>query len=183
LNIKQAIDFIADAWESVEQKTIRNCWKETGIVSISDSESIQEIQNTTRGLGILVNEIPNIIPTVFIDNYNEVRCDLVNYINDETSPYTEEIMNDTQIINLVQDEEIPAAEDKTDNEEELTPKVLPKEAFDAIRKVTLFYEQQPIDNSCKMEDLKLFRHYTSDLKFRYITSLQQKSIEDYFSHS
>ncbi|PKY60436.1 hypothetical protein RhiirA4_484129, partial [Rhizophagus irregularis] len=93
------------------------------------------------------------------------------------------ILNDTQIINLVQNEEVPTTEDNTDNEEELTPKVLPKEAFDAIKKVILFYEQQPIDNSCKMEDLKRFRYYASDLKFRYINSLQQKSIDNYFSYS
>ncbi|PKB91943.1 hypothetical protein RhiirA5_446850 [Rhizophagus irregularis] len=78
----------------------------------------------------------------------------MNYINDEISPHTEEILNDTQIINLVQNEE-----------------------------VILFYEQQPIDNSCKMEDLKRFRYYASDLKFRYINSLQQKSIDNYFSYS
>ncbi|CAB4390097.1 unnamed protein product [Rhizophagus irregularis] len=145
LNIKQAIDFVAEAWEKT--------------------------QDAVRGLGVLVNEIPNIIPTIFIDNYNKVQYDLMNYINDEISPHTEEILNEIQIINLVQNEEVPAAEDNTDNEEELTPKVLPKEAFDAIKKVILFYEQQPIDNSCKMEDLKLFRYYASDLKFRYSSSL------------
>ncbi|CAB4430386.1 unnamed protein product [Rhizophagus irregularis] len=68
----------------------------------------------------------------------------------------------------------------TDNEVEPIPKVLPKEALDAIEKVILFYEQLPIDNGFKMDDFKVFRHYVSDLKVRYITSLQQKSIEDYF---
>uniref|UniRef100_U9UAT9 DDE-1 domain-containing protein n=1 Tax=Rhizophagus irregularis (strain DAOM 181602 / DAOM 197198 / MUCL 43194) TaxID=747089 RepID=U9UAT9_RHIID len=121
LNIKQAIDFVAEAWESVEQKTICNCWNETGIVSISDSEFIQETQDAVRGLGVLVNEIPNIIPTIFIDNYNKVQYDLMNYINDEISPHTKEILNDTQIINLVQNEEVPTTEDNIDNEEELTP--------------------------------------------------------------
>ncbi|GET58560.1 uncharacterized protein OCT59_024108 [Rhizophagus irregularis] len=70
---------------------------------------------------VLVNEIPNIIPIIFIDNYNKVQYDLMNYINDEISPHTEEILNDTQIINLVQNEEVPTTEDNIDNEEELTP--------------------------------------------------------------
>ncbi|RGB28303.1 hypothetical protein C1646_767994 [Rhizophagus diaphanus] len=124
LNIKQAIDFVAE--------------NETGIVSISDSEFIQETQDAIRGLGVLVNEIPNIISTIFIDNYNKVQYDLINYINNEISPHTKEILNDTQIINLVQNEEVPAAENNTNNEEELTPKVLPKEAFDAIKKILCF---------------------------------------------
>ncbi|CAB4401414.1 unnamed protein product [Rhizophagus irregularis] len=86
-------------------------------------------------------------------------------------------------ITAVRGLEVPTTEDNTDNKEELTPKVLPKEAFDAIKKVILFYEQQPIDNSYKIEDLKHFRYYASDLKFHYINSLQQKSIDNYFSYS
>ncbi|CAB4479903.1 unnamed protein product [Rhizophagus irregularis] len=112
LNIKQAIDFVAEAWKKTQDSTV-------------------------RGLGVLVNDIPNIIPIIFIDNYNKVQYDLMNYINDEIFPHTKEILNDTQIINLVQNEEVPTTEDNTDNEEELTPKVLPKEAFDAIKKVIL----------------------------------------------
>ncbi|PKC56874.1 hypothetical protein RhiirA1_473368 [Rhizophagus irregularis] len=110
LNIKQAIDFVAEAWKKTQDSTV-------------------------RGLGVLVNDIPNIIPIIFIDNYNKVQYDLMNYINDEIFPHTKEILNDTQIINLVQNEEVPTTEDNTDNEEELTPKVLPKEAFDAIKKI------------------------------------------------
>ncbi|CAB4430385.1 unnamed protein product [Rhizophagus irregularis] len=69
LDIKQAIDYIAEAWENVEQQTIHNCWDETGIVSNSNPESIQETRVTIqRGLGVLVNEIPNTLPTIFIDN-------------------------------------------------------------------------------------------------------------------
>ncbi|CAB4446224.1 unnamed protein product [Rhizophagus irregularis] len=167
---------------SITYKANKKAWMRNDIFNGWVSE-LDQIQDAVRGLGVLVNEIPNIIPTIFIDNYNRVQYDLMDYINDEISPHTEEILNDTQIINLVQNKEVPAAEDNTDNEEELTPKVLSKEAFDAIKKVILFYEQQPIDNSCKMEDLKLFRYYTSDLKFRYSSSLQQKSIETYFSYS
>ena len=36
LNIKEAIDFIADAWNNVTQTTIRNCWMKTGILPNSD---------------------------------------------------------------------------------------------------------------------------------------------------
>lgn len=170
MDIKQAIDYIVEAWESVEQQTIRNCWDKTGIVSNSNSESTQ------RGLGVLVNEIPDIIPTIFIDN--EIRNSLENYIHDQTSPPTEETLTDEQIIDMVQDHDKEAPD--TDNEEEPILKVLPKEALDAIKKVILFYEQLPIDDGFKMDDFKVFRRYISDLKARYITSLQQKSIEDYF---
>ncbi|CAB4432122.1 unnamed protein product [Rhizophagus irregularis] len=81
LDIKQAIDYIAEAWENVEQQTICNCWDETGIVSNSNLESIQETRVAIQqGLGVLVNEISNTLPTIFIDN--EIQNSLVNYIYD-----------------------------------------------------------------------------------------------------
>ena len=36
LNIKEAIDFVAEAWNNVTQTTIQNCWKKTGILSSHD---------------------------------------------------------------------------------------------------------------------------------------------------
>ncbi|CAB4477464.1 unnamed protein product [Rhizophagus irregularis] len=36
LNIKEAIDYIAEAWEDVTPTTIQNCWKKTGILPASD---------------------------------------------------------------------------------------------------------------------------------------------------
>jgi hypothetical protein len=64
------------------------------------------------------------------------------------TPFTEEILNDKQIIEFVQNEEI-LKEDNTDDEEQLPLKVLPKEAFDAIKKVIYF-----IDNNLLIMDLK-----------------------------
>ncbi|CAB5357800.1 unnamed protein product [Rhizophagus irregularis] len=36
LNIKEAIDYIAEAWEDVTPTTIQNCWKKIGILPASD---------------------------------------------------------------------------------------------------------------------------------------------------
>ncbi|CAG8760019.1 20174_t:CDS:2, partial [Rhizophagus irregularis] len=36
LNIKEAINYIAEAWEDVTPTTIQNCWKKTGILPASD---------------------------------------------------------------------------------------------------------------------------------------------------
>ena len=175
MNIKQAIEFIAEAWENVEKQTIRNCWKKTEIVSNFNFEPIQEEQAIIQSNLDILDEISDILLTILTD---EICNNFITYIRDKTSPLTEEILDDTQIINFVQEE--LSVEDDTDNEKELIPKVLPKEAFNTIKKVILFYEQQSINDECKMEDLKVFRRYASDLKICYITSLQQKSIEDYF---
>ena len=34
LNVKEAIELIADAWEKVKPSTINNCWKNTGILPL-----------------------------------------------------------------------------------------------------------------------------------------------------
>ncbi|CAB4464116.1 unnamed protein product [Rhizophagus irregularis] len=48
LNIKEAIDYIAEAWNSVNQTTIRNCWIKTGILPSSDYiiDDVENLQET-----------------------------------------------------------------------------------------------------------------------------------------
>jgi hypothetical protein len=59
--------------------------------------------------------------------------------------FTEKILDYKQIIEFVQNDKI-LEEDNTDNKKQLPSKILSKEALDAIKKVILFYKQQPIDN-------------------------------------
>jgi len=45
LNIKEAIDFIAEAWDNVSSMTINNCWYKTEILpgaSDSDDKSMSQ---------------------------------------------------------------------------------------------------------------------------------------------
>ena len=42
LNIKEAIDYIAEEWNNVTQKTIWNCWIKTGILPLYDDEDVDE---------------------------------------------------------------------------------------------------------------------------------------------
>jgi hypothetical protein len=39
INIKEAIDYLADAWGHVTEETIHNCWKKTGILPTSKDVS------------------------------------------------------------------------------------------------------------------------------------------------
>ena len=41
LNVKEAIDYIAEAWNNVTPMTIHNCWMKTGILS-SDNEFVDD---------------------------------------------------------------------------------------------------------------------------------------------
>lgn len=45
LNIKEAIDYIAERWNNVTQKTIKNCQIKTGILSTYDDDEIENLLN------------------------------------------------------------------------------------------------------------------------------------------
>ena len=32
INIKETIDYVAEAWEYVTEETVQNCWRKTGIL-------------------------------------------------------------------------------------------------------------------------------------------------------
>lgn len=60
--MKEAIDYIAEAWNSVTQQTIQNCWIKTGILPLYDNEidddmNIQELEDENE-IEDLLNELP-----------------------------------------------------------------------------------------------------------------------------
>ncbi|EXX59905.1 hypothetical protein RirG_184710 [Rhizophagus irregularis DAOM 197198w] len=62
INIHDSIDFSVNAWNSVSQQTINNCWKHTGILPINEMDEIDEIEDQAlhdeMELQDLINELP-----------------------------------------------------------------------------------------------------------------------------
>ncbi|CAI2197139.1 3374_t:CDS:1, partial [Funneliformis geosporum] len=81
-------------------------------------------------LDVLINKFLISFQIFFIDNYH----DLMNYIHDKDFPFIEEILDDTQDIKLIQEQNNNAIENESDNEEQLPSKVLPKDALNIIQK-------------------------------------------------
>ena len=43
INVKEAMEYVAQAWNSVKAETIINCWRKTGILpTINDDDNIQQ---------------------------------------------------------------------------------------------------------------------------------------------
>ena len=65
INIKEAINYVAEAWNHVTEETIQNCWKKTGILpsltneEIDDAIQIQQeiIDDDAADIGQMINEI------------------------------------------------------------------------------------------------------------------------------
>ncbi|CAG8552898.1 10380_t:CDS:2, partial [Scutellospora calospora] len=68
--------------------------------------------------------------------------------------------------------------DASDTDEE-PPEVLAAEGLNSLKKFVDFFEQQKSDDF-KVEDLKVFRKYVSLMGRKYVESLKQKSISDFF---
>ena len=80
LNLKQAIDFIAQAWNQVRGVTIANCWKVTGILPnmSCDLSSIQTLAE--QAIRIADGEVE----ALFVD------------LRDKPNPKTVELVHDIQ---------------------------------------------------------------------------------------
>ena len=43
INIKDAINYISEAWDHVTEEMIWNCWKKTGILPSSTNEKMDDV--------------------------------------------------------------------------------------------------------------------------------------------
>ena len=101
---------------------------------------------------------------------------LNNFFQDLEEIPTEDILNETDIIRLVQDE---TRDENSDSEEEDTL-VSPGDALKFLETWISFFEQQ-YDNEFCVEDLKLFKKYFKIIKRLEQQSRKQASIMDYFN--
>ncbi|CAB5310037.1 unnamed protein product [Rhizophagus irregularis] len=173
LNIKEAIDYIAEAWENVTQTTIRNCWVKTGILPSSDC-----IIDDVNMQGIELNEL---------DELNEINLDLLPEADDLREYFhmldhdipTEEHLTDEQIINLLQDEgnESDSEGDISDDEEAMI--VIEKKGVEALKIFINYFEQQN-DPEFNIDELYVFRKYLRILKVREFNSKHQTTLDIFF---
>ncbi|CAB4375839.1 unnamed protein product [Rhizophagus irregularis] len=167
LNIKEAIDYIAEAWEDITPTTIQNCWKKTGILLASDflvnDSNMQdfEIDESDELDGININCLPE------VDELREYLQML-----DQDIP-TEKQLNDEQIINLLQNENDESDDDDSDEEILL---VSEKQGVDALKIFINYFEQQN-DTEFNIDDLRIFRKYLRIARIKEINSKKQSTLD------
>ena len=172
LNIKEAIDFIADAWNNVTQTTIRNCWMKTGILPNSDD-------------AIMVDA--NIQDPKFDDSMNVINTfpdasGVNEYLDsfDQNVP-AEEYLNDEQIINLVQFEKEANEEDNDTSDEEI-PLVSAKQAVNGLKTFIQYFEQQNNDSQFNTNELYIFRKYFHIVKVKETNSKRQGTLDNFLNN-
>ena len=155
LNIKEAIDFIVEAWDAVKQSTIVNCWKKTGILPIANEEN----EETTIIEQISTDEI---IESLNRSNLS-VDSEILEYINDNELSLTEKPLDDDEIVQMVLDEN-----NEPENEDIDEPKVIVtnKDALEAVNTLIEYFECQN-DLEFNENDYKNLKEYKKVSKERF----------------
>jgi DDE superfamily endonuclease len=158
INIKDAINYVSEAWSHVTEDTILNCWKKTGILPSSNNEEMNnaaQIQQEVRDheatdINQMVDELNNI---------DSCAAPLVNALNGffndlEKEVPTEAILDENDIIKLIREEM-----DKTDENDESEEEPILVSLGNAIKSLTnwiTFFEQQQSDEF-RTEDMGLLQ--------------------------
>jgi len=182
INIKESIDYLADAWENVTEETIHNCWIKTGILPSSTNEDVTDaMQAQQENIDDEVADINQIIRELNTAE-NSRGVALANAINDyfldlEEEIPTEDVLNDDDIVKLVQ-EELHNEINENDSEEEETHISL-GDALKSIQIWIKFFEQQKSDEF-NVEDLCVFKKYLKTTKRLEFQSRKQIPITEFF---
>ncbi|GBB94569.1 hypothetical protein RclHR1_23820002 [Rhizophagus clarus] len=149
LNIKEAIDYIANAWSNVTQTTIQNCWIKTGILPSGNIEDV-DVNNNSDNINSDLSELESLLDdTEDSDNLLEY----FQMLDKEIS--TEEILTDEQIIKYDESEK-DKDDDDDDDDDDVIPLVPAKNAVDSL-KIFIDYFEQQVDDNFNFNDLQIFK--------------------------
>ena len=165
INIKEAINYVAEAWSCITEETVLNCWKKTEILSsLSDKDKDDASQIQQEEMDNEIADIDQMINELNMDN--PLLADaLADYFQELEEIPTEEILNKNDIIRLIQEKTYNQNNDS--EEEEIL--VSSGNAFKSLKTWISFFEQQYTDEF-DIEDLNLFKRY-----FKIVKWLEQQS--------
>jgi hypothetical protein len=167
--VKQAIEYIAVAWDNVSISTIKNCWRHTYILPTVGEDIVDAVDSRT-------NEHDDV---EIIDNLpDQHRMIAENCIRLLDAPVTtEEILSDEQIVSLVNTED---GESSDESDEEI-PRVQLKEAKCGLETAIRYFEQQADGVGIDFNDLRIFRKYLNLLSLEELELKRQQKIDNYFT--
>ncbi|CAG8474861.1 6202_t:CDS:2 [Dentiscutata erythropus] len=162
LNLKQAIDYISDAWGAIDDEVVINCWKKTGILPAVENEEIIGASEFQDEENLLENDDLDTLLDEFSreDDYSATLTSaMVDFFNNiDQTIATEEALMDQQIVNLVQNENNIVENDQDDSDEEPS-EISTQEAYNALKTWLSFFEQQE-SSDFDMKDIKIFKKYS-----------------------
>ncbi|GES94707.1 tigger transposable element-derived protein 6-like [Rhizophagus clarus] len=184
INVKEAMEYVAQAWDSVKVETIVNCWQKTGILpnNSDDDNGIQQAliaqemanQEDQGGVELLLQQFSS------LENISDESLGEINQyleIIDLTIP-TEQPLTDAEIIQLILEEENENPEiNDNDKEEHLV--ISMQKGFNSLKTWVQYFEEQESEEF-DMKEIKIFRKYMGVMHRKLFESKTQKNITSFF---
>jgi len=186
INVKEAINYVSDAWNHVTEETIWNCWKKTGILPSSTNEDMDNASQVQQK--IVDDEAEDLDQIIGELNTGDSNTALLadalnNFFNDlEEEIPTEAILSDDDIIKLIQEEiyeDDKINNDNNDSEEEEPVLVSLDSAIRSLQNWISYFEQQQM-SEFRVEDMDIFKKYLNLIKQLERKSRKQVSITNFF---
>ena len=104
INIKAAINYVAEAWSCVIEQTVLNCWRKTGILpSLSDEDIDDALQIQEEEMDNEKADIDQIIKEFDMNNSStfSLANALTNFFQNFEGILIKDILDENNIIRLI----------------------------------------------------------------------------------
>jgi len=177
MDVLQAIRYVIQGWNNVTAETIYNCWRHTGILPINtDIELDFPLDDDYE---IFDDELTDALKALNFSNMMELE----KFLTIPEEKIVCEILDDDEIItDLVNNFKKKSNEEETNNLDEMDDSIEEEvisfnAALKSLKKVHTFLLQQEYAS----EHLKLANTIEKFIKMKKVNSMQQTTINQYFS--
>ena len=180
INIKKCIKYVARAWDSVTQSTIKNCWLKADILpKDDDGDEIDTDFNAETQVLLMhtkeLEEVQDLIDKLNLEN--PLNAD--EFVQYDNFGLTTEMISDEEILKAI----LPNNQEKEVEELDTDPlpSITHNQAIEHYDKIILYLEQQEDDYDKKKEELKFVKNLKKDALKQNFISARQTNLDSFIN--
>ena len=173
MNIYDAINFSKNAWNSVSQQTISNCWKHTGILSQNEidemDDEIEDSDDQEKSFNEM--EMQELIYKLPFDDFMSAE----DFFHIDDSLKNNGGLTDNEIVAIVKSNDSESTTDQNERSLELISK---KEALGHLNDLILFFEHS-LDISINSDELNILKKLRHQVLTLHINNARQITLDSF----
>jgi len=172
LNIYDAINFSKNAWNSVSQQTISNCWKHTGILPQNEMDEMDdEIEDSDQEEFFNEMEMQELIYKLPFNDFMSAE----DFLHVDDSLKNNGGLTDDEIVAMVKSNDSESTTDQNERSLELISK---KEALNHLNNLVLFFEHS-LDISINSDELNILKKLRRQVLTLHINNAKQTTLDSF----
>jgi hypothetical protein len=172
LNIYDAINFSKNAWNSVSQQTISNCWKHTGILPQNEMDEMDdEIEDSDQEEFFNEMEMQELIYKLPFNDFMSAE----DFLHVDDSLKNNGGLTDDEIVAMVKSNDSESTTDQNERSLELISK---KEALNHLNNLVLFFEHSS-DISINSDELNILKKLRRQVLTLHINNAKQTTLDSF----